>query len=118
MTKTQDIRETQAKTLRYLQSLITPYTRIYAVLRHVSRSGLFRVISFGIIPSDPNYGDGKPILCDISWQVAVAIRHRYNSRYSGVEVTGAGMDMGYHLVSLLSEALFPGDNVTLPFSWF
>ncbi len=82
----------------YLLELLKPSNTVYTVLRHVSRSGMFRVISLHIMR------EGQPY--DISWQAAELLEG-YSDKYNGCKVSGCGMDMGFHLVYNLSYSLFP-----------
>jgi hypothetical protein len=81
-----------------LLALLKPGDAVYTVLRHVSRSGMYRVLDVFIIR------DNKPRR--ISWTVSRALGWRYDARHDGVGVGGAGMDMGFHLVYSLGLALF------------
>lgn len=75
---------------------------VYTNLLHTSRSGMFRVIGVIIIR------DNKPI--DISTWAAKALGWKWDRDRNGVEVTGAGMDMGFHLVYELSSVLYGYKN--------
>ena len=87
------------KDLDDLRQLLPPGTTVYTVLRHVSSSGMLRVISPVVIH------DGTPF--DITWRVALALGWRRDDKRDGIRVTGAGQDMGWHLVYALSAALYP-----------
>jgi hypothetical protein len=80
-----------------LQSLIKPGDTVYCVLRHVSRSGMMRVIDLHIIK------DGEPVW--IGRTVADFLGYSYKD--NGLRVTGCGMDMGFAVVYELSHKLFP-----------
>ena len=71
---------------------------VYTILRHVSPSGMSRVIACVIILDD------KP--CDISYQVADILDWKLDDKHCGVKVSGCGMDMGFHLVYQLSAELY------------
>lgn len=75
---------------------------LYTVLRHVSRSGMYRVIDVLCIEAN------QPRR--ISWAVANALGWRYDMRHEGIGVSGAGMDMGFHLIYSLSRVLFPNGH--------
>lgn len=70
---------------------------IYTNLRHVSRSGMMRVISVHIIRN------GQPL--DISRHVATLLGEGFDAKRWGVKVGGCGMDMGFHIVYNLGVAL-------------
>lgn len=84
----------------YLHKHISPGERIYTVLRHVSKSGMMRIIDVFLIDKDC-----KPFR--ISWSVAEAIGYPYDRKHEGVKVNGCGMDMGFEIVYNLGHALFP-----------
>jgi len=78
----------------------TPDPVIHTVLRHVSSSGMSRDISLLFIEG------GK--LRNITWLAARALGETPKERKGRwvIRVNGCGMDMGFHLVSSLSYALF------------
>jgi hypothetical protein len=88
----------QAEAIVNLKQLIKPGDTIYTTLRHVSRSGMQRVIDLNvIIDNEPRW---------IGYTAAKALGDRYDDR-QGIVTDGAGMDMGFHLVYNLSRTLFP-----------
>lgn len=84
----------------YLRALLKPGDTVYTILRHVSPSGMSRVISLIAIH------DNQPRCID-SYVVSIS-DYRYDPRHSGLKIGGGGMDMGFHLVYSLSSALFHG----------
>lgn len=98
-----------AEATESLKRWLKPGDTVYLVLRHVSRSGMRRTIGVLIPRKDgnpldfihPNYS----VACVLGYRAAIADR-------DGVIVDGAGMDMGFHLVSSLAQALF-GDGYAL-----
>jgi hypothetical protein len=77
------------------------YFTVYTILKHVSKSGMMRVIDVYIIRNN------EPLR--LSWSVAELIGATYDRKHEGVKVGGCGMDMGFHIVNNLSMALFcPG----------
>lgn len=84
-------------------------TRVYIVLRNVSRSGLRREI--GLVVFDREQGDMRHI--DFS---TAALLGYPTGKHDGVVVNGCGMDMGFALVSALSAKLY-GDDLALRHSW-
>lgn len=81
-----------------LRELLPEGSTVYTILRHVSKSGMFRRISVVAVR------DGEIIQLD--YWVGRLLEMR--SRKEGLPVHGAGMDMGYHLVHSLQYAM--GDN--------
>lgn len=89
-----EIEEARAHLLRYLK----PGDTLYTVLRHVSSSGMSRRIDvYKLNGGEPDYLSG--------W-VGAILGLRVHDK-GGLVVGGCGMDMGFHVVSNLSRALFP-----------
>ncbi len=102
---------------------------VYTVLRHVSASGMQREISVVIPIVSPteydNTGD-KPKLVQLhvrqfvhpSYLIAKLLGWRYTDKHghNAVIVGGCGMDMGFHLVYMLSEKLY-GDGYKIRQEW-
>ncbi len=99
MSKSQE----KLEAIESLKEIIKPGDTVYTVLRSVSRSGMSRSIDLYIIDTDR---DGKPYPHRISWQVAKACGFGWDNNRDAVKVSGAGMDMGYHLVCTLGHVLY------------
>ena len=83
----------------FLLKHLTPGTKVYTMLRHVSRSGMMRIISPFIII------DNKPY--ELSWHIdRIGLFHRKYPN-EGLTVYGCGMDMGFHVVYELGRVLYP-----------
>lgn len=84
----------------YLRDLVKPGDTIYTSLKHVSRSGMYRVIGLYVMV------DNKPV-----WISGMAARllEGYDRNHEGCRAGGCGMDMGFHLVHNLGYALY-GDG--------
>ncbi len=88
-----------------LREWLKPGDTIHCVLRHVSRSGMSRVISFKHI--GPLYR-GAPEIGNLDYNIAVALDlPNCRGRHDGVTVAGCGMDMGFHVVYSLARTLWP-----------
>lgn len=88
---------------------------VYTVLRHVSKSGMLREISVVI----PIYRDGKITqFVHPSYTIAGVLGWRYSEKngHNAIVVSGAGMDMGFHLAECLSYALY-GDGTKIKQGW-
>ena len=83
-----------------LLKLLKPGTTVYTILRHVSSSGMTRII-------DPILIDKHGHTFFIQHAVAVLTDRTINDRYCGIKVSGCGMDMGFELVYILSRILYP-----------
>lgn len=87
-----------------LREILRPGDTVRCVLRHVSKSGMSRVIDFYVIKN----GD----LVYLSGYIAMALNYRRaTGQHWGVKIGGVGMDMGFAVVYALSYALF-GDTWT------
>lgn len=89
--------EQKARALESLKNMLKPGDEVYTICKHVSRSGMMRHIAVYIAR------DGKII--DISWYVSHAIGWS-RADNGGIKVSGAGMDMGFHLVYTLGRVMF------------
>jgi len=99
MTRKSDAERQEA--VEQLRGMVKPGDTVYTILRKVSRSGMSRQISVVL--------DG---MNDVTWLVARAIGWTMADS-GGLKVSGCGMDMGYHVVTVLSRALFPDGYVCI-----
>jgi hypothetical protein len=72
--------------------------QIYTLCRHVSQSGMFRLISCFVIIKN------KPVCID--WYIEDLGLFKRHSMKEGLRVSGCGMDMGFHVVYSLSCAVY------------
>lgn len=86
----------KAQALEYLK-WIRAGTTVYSVLRHVSRSGMYRTVDFYVI-----YGNR---ISRITWSMCRALGMRYDERHQAIGIGGCGYDVGHHAVMNLSYAL-------------
>ena len=85
--------------VRELREILYPGDTVFVDLKHVSRSGMSRVIMpFIIQDNEPRY---------LGWTVAKALDMTYSREKEGIKIGGCGMDMGFALVYDLSRTLFP-----------
>lgn len=92
----------QAAAVERLRQWVKPGDTVYCILRHVSKSGMSRVID--LIVFDKESGE----FYRIGYNAALALGRGYDEKHEGVKVNGAGMDMGFHLVYTLGYKLFGG----------
>jgi hypothetical protein len=85
--------------LARLTNLLKPGDTVHCILRHVSRSGMLRVIGL-VVPRNGG-------LEDITADAAKVLDYTLDRTRWGVKVEGVGMDMGFHVVYSLSHYLFP-----------
>ncbi len=105
---TTTLRERTAAANR-LRALLPAGTTVYTNLRHVSASGMSRIISLHVIDSEAH--DIRTINADAATVLGYRVTEVRNSG-RGVLVRGTGMDMGFHLVYSLAGALY-GDGYAL-----
>ncbi len=98
MTKAQ-ANEARAEAIAKLHTLLKPGDIVSTVVRHVARSGMQRSITLMIVHD----GETESIDC---W-VAHALRLTIDRTNGGIKIGGAGMDMGFQLVYLLGQAMWP-----------
>ena len=84
--------------LQQLRDMLKPGDTLHTVLRHVSRSGMSRLIDVYAIH------DNRPVY--LSGRAAVVIGWSVEPKSGAIRVSGCGMDMGFHLVDVISAALF------------
>lgn len=96
MSKISKAREQECKD--QLRKWIKPGDTVYTVLKHVSRSGMYRAIDLFVIH------DNRPVRVS-GW--ASDLLEGYDNRHEACRASGCGMDMGFHLVYNLSYLLFP-----------
>lgn len=85
--------------IKHLRKMLKPGATVYTILKHVSRSGLSRVIDVVMLGRDERG-------VHLRGYAAEAIGYPLDPR-GGLRVNGAGMDMGWHLVTVLSATLYP-----------
>ena len=92
--------EASAESLRdLLAPRGTERRTLYSILRHVSKSGMSRRISFLVV--DLNH------IRDVTWHVGNVTGYRAGARGEGLVVNGGGMDMGFQVAYALGQALWP-----------
>lgn len=81
-----------------IKKIVKKGNTIYTVLRHVSKSGMFRRISCYVIKGN------KPLYLD--YYISDILSSVKLTDKQGLGVSGCGMDMGFSIVYDLSWALF------------
>ncbi len=101
----------QDEALQKLRDILKPGDTLYTILRHVSQSGMSRVISVVKVQ------DGEIIWLDgLIARAGLYSRTPANSRHDGLKVSGAGMDMGFAVVYDVSSRVLQ-DGYTLKQRW-
>ena len=95
--------------IEQLRRQVTKGATVYTVLRHVSRSGMSRLIScYVIIDGEPRWLDGF---------IARAGLFTMDRKREALRVGGCGMDMGFHVVYELASLLYNGEGYALNQRW-
>ena len=82
-----------------LKEWVKPGDTLWTQIKHVSRSGMSRVIQVVKLENnEPSW---------LGYNIALALGWSYDRQREGVRVGGCGMDMGFHLVYELSHVLWP-----------
>jgi hypothetical protein len=98
LSKAVQARTEQIEAIKELRELLKPGETVYTILRHVSASGMSRVIDLFIMRgNEPRR---------ITWSVAQALGYAYDQKREGLGVSGCGMDMGFHVVYSLARVIF------------
>lgn len=97
LTKAQQAERQEA--IETLRGWLRPGDTVYTILRHVSRSGMRRVVGVVVMV------DGEPR--HPNWLVATACGFTVHPKGDGIIVDGCGMDMGFHLAYELGHTLWP-----------
>ena len=107
----QEKQEAKARLLEWVK----PGDTVYTSLRHVSASGMTRVIEVIVFSQEK---DGRLTDWHIGYNVAKAMGFTYDRDRNGIKISGCGMDMGYSIVYDLSHLLFgSGQEYSLKHSW-
>ena len=101
--------EARQNSLEMLRRLCPPGTKVYCVLRHVSRSGMMRRIDLYTFSKGD---DGQCEKTFLTGYASHVLGYSWND--DGLRVDGCGMDMGHHVVMNLSYAIHGRDNVNVP----
>jgi macrodomain Ter protein organizer (MatP/YcbG family) len=106
MTKRQETERTEA--IEKIKGMIAEGQTLYTIIRHRSTSGMSRSISVFRIKDNEPY--------ELDYWISRALDRRIDGKHGGVIEKGAGMDMGFHLVYCLGQALY-GDGYKLNQRW-
>jgi len=98
-------KKAQEEAITELRKLIKPGDTIYTIIKHVSRSGMYRVIDLYIMKDNQPYRISG---------MASDLLEGYDFQHEGCKARGCGMDMGFHLVYNLSYSLFPEYDCIAP----
>lgn len=96
--------EERAEAIAQLKKWLKPGDTVYTILRHVSRSGMRRVIGVVILKYDRKQRRIVDLHPNYSVSKVLGLRRGDSD---GVVIDGCGMDMGFALVYDLGRALWP-----------
>ena len=96
--KSERLAEIEQARARLLE-LLKPGDTVSTIIRHVTRSGMYRVVAPVIVR------DGE--MLTIGHAVSLLTGMRWDDKYNGVGVDGCGMDVGFEVVYNLGRALWP-----------
>lgn len=99
--------------LARLREWLKPGDTVYTVLRHVSRSGMMRRISFFHVTELDSTGKAHILTLDANVETLLGLPR---SREVGVKVGGCGEDQGFKIVFALGRHLF-NDGYALKHEW-
>jgi predicted HAD superfamily phosphohydrolase len=100
--------EYRAEAIEYLRELFPPGTEVRTVVKHVTRSGMGRVID--VLAIQQGKGSDPVRIVSVGHHVARVLDWSYDNDHGGVYVGGCGMDMCFHLVYTLSRALYAASD--------
>jgi hypothetical protein len=89
----------RTKVIEELRALLPPGSTVHCILRHVSRSGMYRAIDLRFLEGGATHR--------LSYRVGKVLGFGFDEKREAVKAGGCGMDMGFHLVSNLSTTLYP-----------
>ena len=106
-----DNEEYRNESLARLRAYFPPGSEVTTVVRHVTQSGMSRVISVLAIrthnpQSDGDVANWRDRIINVSRDVARVVGWAYDNDHGGVYVTGCGMDMAFHTVYTLASILY------------
>ena len=99
----------QSPSLEQLRQWLPKGSRVFTILRSVSRSGMQREVSVVVFLP----GDDRPIHPNHHVCQVLGLRR---GKGDGVVLNGCGMDMGFHLIYELAHVLY-GDADALTQEW-
>jgi hypothetical protein len=105
--------EMMAESVAYLKQVFPPGTEVRTIVKHVTSSGMGRVIDVLAIEFRPGSGENSLQIRSVGYHVARVLNSIYDNDRGGVWVTGCGMDMCFHLVYSLARALYGDDAAEL-----
>ena len=102
MTKALQESEERTYAKRRMLEILGENRNVYTILRTVSASGMSRTISLKVVD--------KGEIIDVTYLASKILSDKLveSNGHRALRVTGAGMDMGFHIVYNLSSALFAG----------
>lgn len=97
----------RTEALDRLREHVQPGDLLDVRVKHVSRSGMYRVVDVAIHLPAPERGPRAVDSLWLSYNAAVATGHRYDRNHEGVGVPGCGFSATFEVVYSMARALFP-----------
>lgn len=104
ITKAEYEKAHRAYLIKEARNLCKPGTKVYGVVRNVSRSGMTRAISLFVAH--------KGEIRSLDYYMRELMGYHFDRNSGGVTVSGCGMDMVFHCVYSLSRTLYPKGHKT------
>lgn len=98
--KNEKLSEFQVKLLQRVKKALVNRKggKVFATVRHVSKSGMSRVISF-------MYVDNKGGVYYLDGLFETLLNKKYDEKYRGLRIGGCGMDMIFHTLEQVLSSL-------------
>ena len=111
MTKKEKLAHNKKSMVQYLNLENNEQKEIYAIIRHVAKSGELRYISF---KCNRHYKSmNETYLEDITHSIGEILGLSYSEKHRALKVRGCGMDMAFHTIYNLSAELYDEDGYKL-----
>ncbi len=97
-------KEVQSEARETLRKILNKDSQVFATVRHVSRSGMRRVISFWTPIIDKE--TGRVWMRWLDGYICKSEGYTFNKAHEGITVDGCGMDMGFSILYNLCSSLW------------
>jgi hypothetical protein len=95
-----DINEAKGKVLEYFKKVESGQAKTIACVKKVSSSGMSRVVSFMGVEIE----NDKISTFNLTWYINKILGYSIDKNIYGIRVSGAGMDMVFHVLYNLLQA--------------
>lgn len=98
------------ESIKELRKLLPRGSTVYTIVRHVSSSGMFRIIDMFIVRKNRVQMISPSLLREVGFP------YKKDKRVDGYRISGVGMDMGFSMVYTLSIKVWK-DGYALKQEW-